>query len=159
MVAASQGVVAMLKQPHPVRVGRSPIHNWGLFTTRPVPKDGMVVEYMGVALRNTMADRFEKKYTEGTMKGQGGDCYMFRLDEDVVLDATTVGNIARYMNHCCTPNCYSRVIDAGGSKHIVIFAMRDLEEGEEVTYDYKFAVEREKIACYCGSPKCLGVMN
>lgn len=68
------------------------------------------------------------------------------------------------MNHCCTPNCYSRVLEverAEGvpTKHIVIFAMRDLEEGEEVTYDYKFAVEREKIACHCGSPKCLGVMN
>ena len=43
--------------------------------------------------------------------------------------------------------------------HICIFAMRDLEEGEEVTYDYKFPVEAAKITCHCGSPKCLGVMN
>ena len=142
-----------------VEVRRSAIHNWGLFTTRPVPKDGMVVEYMGVAIRSVMADLREKEYENGTAKGQGGDCYMFRLDDDVVLDATTRGNVARYMNHCCSPNCYSRVIEVDGSKHIVIFAMRDLEESEEITYDYKFAVEREKIACYCGSPKCLGVMN
>ena len=148
-----------------VEVNRSAIHNWGLFTTRPVPKDGMVVEYMGSGLRSSIADVQEKKYENGTMAGMGGDCYMFRLDEHIVLDATVRGNIARYMNHCCTPNCYSRVISVEGtsgadaSKHIVIFAGRDLEEGEEVTYDYKFPVEKAKIACHCGSPKCLGVMN
>ena len=148
-----------------VEVNRSPIHNWGLFTTRPVPKDGMVVEYMGSGLRSSIADVQEKKYENGTMAGMGGDCYMFRLDDHVVLDATVRGNIARYMNHCCTPNCYSKVITVDGtagaeaSKHIVIFAGRDLEEGEEVTYDYKFPVEKAKIACHCGSPKCLGVMN
>ena len=43
--------------------------------------------------------------------------------------------------------------------HICIFAARDLESGEEVTYDYKFPVEAAKIQCHCGSPKCLGVMN
>ena len=43
--------------------------------------------------------------------------------------------------------------------HIVIFAARDIEAGEEVTYDYKFPVEAAKIACHCGSPRCLGVMN
>ena len=36
---------------------------------------------------------------------------------------------------------------------------RDIEPDEEVTYDYKFPVEEAKIPCYCGSPKCLGVMN
>ena len=73
--------------------------------------------------------------------------------------ATQIGNIARYINHCCTPNCYSKVVEVAGKKHIVIFAARDLGEGEEVTYDYKFPVEAAKIACHCGSPRCLGVMN
>ena len=161
-------VIAMLKQPHPVRVGRSPIHNWGLFTTRAVPKDGMVVEYMGVAMRNSMADHMEKVYETGAFAGQGGDCYMFRLDGECVLDATMRGNVARFINHCCTPNCYSKVVvEPEGEPyvpgsirgHIVIFAARDLEADEEVTYDYKFPVEAAKIPCHCGSPRCLGVMN
>ena len=152
----------------PVRVGRSPIHNWGLFTTRAVPKDCIVVEYMGQALRNSIADHKEKVYEGGAFKGQGGDCYMFRLDEACVLDATMRGNIARYINHSCTPNCYSKVVLEPEGKpyvpgsvrgHIVIFAMRDLEPNEEVTYDYKFGVEAVKITCHCGSPRCLGVMN
>ena len=168
-VARAPGAaVAMLKQPFPVRVGRSPIHNWGLFTTRPVPKDGMVVEYMGQALRNSAADKKERVYEGGAFKGQGGDCYMFRLDPECVLDATMRGNIARFMNHCCTPNCYCKVIVEPDAEplipgsirgHIVIFAARDLEQDEEVTYDYKFPTEAAKIACHCGSPRCLGVMN
>ena len=48
-------------------------------------------------------------YEGGAFAGQGGDCYMFRLDPECVLDATMRGNIARYINHCCTPNCYSKV--------------------------------------------------
>ena len=210
---ATGGAALMLRQPMPVTVGRSAIHNWGLFTVRPVAKDGMVVEYKGTALRNPIADRKEKWYEAGAVKGQGGDCYMFRCDEECVLDATLTGNIARFMNHSCTPNCYCKVIEvegtspASGGKHIVrarvspppappaaptshppppdptlpprprlarqrsrrcpaprarsqvIFAGRDLEAGEEVTYDYKFPVEKAKIPCHCGSPKCLGVMN
>ena len=157
-----------LKMPCPVRVGRSPIHNWGLFTTRAVPKDHIVVEYMGQALRNSIADNKERVYEAGAFKGQGGDCYMFRLDEACVLDATMRGNIARYINLSCTPNCYSKVVlEPEGEPyvpgsvrgHIVIFAGRDLDENEEVTYDYKFGVEKVKITCHCGSPRCLGVMN
>ena len=84
---------------------------------------------------------------------------MCGLDEDIVLDATMRGNCARFINHSCTPNCYSKVIEIDGRKHIVIFAQRDLETSEEVMYDYKFPVEKAKIPCHCGSAKCLGVMN
>ena len=164
----SGSVITMLRQPFPVEVRRSAIHNWGLFVTRPVPKDGMVVEYMGQALRNSIADHKEQMYEHGAFKGQGGDCYMFRLDGECVLDATMRGNVARFINHCCTPNCYSKVVVEPDAEplvpgsvrgHIVIFAARDLDMGEEVTYDYKFPVEAAKIVCHCGSPKCLGVMN
>ena len=100
----------------------------------------MVVEYMGEGLRNSFADRREKIYEGGAFAGQGGDCYMFRLDGECVLDATMRGNVARFINHCCTPNCYSKVITepegdpwVSGSirGHIVIFAARDIEPGEE----------------------------
>ena len=119
-------------------------------------------------MRNSMADRKEKWYTEGALAGMAGDCYMFRLDGECVLDATQVGNCARFINHCCYPNCYSSVLPEPEGEpyipgsvrgHIVIYAARDIDAGEEVTYDYKFPVEAAKITCYCGSPKCLGVMN
>jgi SET domain-containing protein len=57
------------------------------------------------------------------------------------------------------PNSYSKIIAAESEKKIVIFAMRDLGVGEEVTYDYKFPFEEEKIPCRCGAKNCRGRMN
>lgn len=86
----------------------------------------------------------------------------FRLDTRYIVDATTSGNLARFINHSCEPNCCCRVIASeDGSHHIVIFASREINIGEEITYDYKFNVEEEslKVKCRCGAPACLGRMN
>ena len=55
---------------------------------------------------------------------QGIGCYMFRIDTDEVVDATMSGNEARFINHACEPNCYSKVITVDGQKKIMIFALR-----------------------------------
>ena len=55
---------------------------------------------------------------------QGIGCYMFRIDADEVVDATMSGNEARFINHACEPNCYSKVITVDGNKKIMIFALR-----------------------------------
>lgn len=148
-------------------VMRSEIHNWGLFTLEAAVKDAMLLEYMGQMVRLAVGDRREKTYSlDGTGKVQGGDCYMFRLDEEYIVDATQKGNIARFMNHSCDPNAYTRIVTLDGpggtsEKHIVIIAKRDLVAGEEITYDYQFAIEKEKqkIPCHCGSTKCPGFLN
>jgi len=91
-----------------------------------------------------------------------GSCYLFRLDKTDIIDATRKGGMARFMNHCCEPNAFARVIptdDEGINKHIIIMAGRDIQEGEEVTYDYKFPLEENKLRCYCGAAKCKGYMN
>ncbi|XP_044147210.1 histone-lysine N-methyltransferase 2A [Bufo gargarizans] len=91
----------------------------------------------------------------------GIGCYMFRIDDSEVVDATMHGNAARFINHSCEPNCYSRVIPIDGQKHIVIFAMRKIYRGEELTYDYKFPIEdaSNKLACNCGTKKCRKFLN
>ena len=79
-----------------------------------------------------------------------------------MVDATMWGNIARFMNHSCAPNCYSRIVEVGKGihdKHIVVFAKRDLKIGEELQYDYQFALGGDKIECHCGAPNCWGRMN
>lgn len=88
-----------------------------------------------------------------------GSCYMFRIDEDTIVDATRVGNVARFINHSCEPNCYSRIVSVEGVKKIVIFAKRRLRRGEEIKYDYQFPLEDDKIPCYCGALSCTGFMN
>lgn len=161
----------------------------------------MVVEYAGQVIRSVLCDKREKEYEA---KGMG--CYMFRVDEQTVVDATVHGNAARFINHscevCCVvgrnfervtilsslyfnanllsgssnpsnsttsldflffflaqPNCYSRIVDIFGKKHIIIFALRRIQRGEELTYDYKFPLEDVKIPCTCGSRKCRKYLN
>lgn len=78
-------------------VRRSRIHGWGLFTRVSIPKDGMVVEYVGEAVGQCLADIRERLY-----ESHGQDsCYMFRLHRDAIVDATYTGNFARFINHCC----------------------------------------------------------
>ena len=62
---------------------------------------------------------------------------MFRIDRQEVVDATMSGSMARFINHSCDPNCYSRIINVEGKKKIIIFAERNIVKGEELTYDYK----------------------
>lgn len=57
------------------------------------------------------------------------------------------------------PNCYAKVITVEGAKKIVIYSKRDIAPGEEITYDYKFPLEDEKIPCLCGAAKCRGFLN
>lgn len=54
---------------------------------------------------------------------------MFRIDADEVVDATMSGNEARFINHACEPNCYSKVITVDGNKKIMIFALRRWVKG------------------------------
>ncbi|KAJ3552369.1 hypothetical protein NM688_g4186 [Phlebia brevispora] len=115
-----------------LRFARSPIHDWG-----------------------AVADKREKAYER-----QGiGSSYLFRIDEDLVVDATKKGNLGRLINHSCDPNCTAKIITINGEKKIVIYAKQDIELGSEITYDYHFPIEQDKIPCLCGSAKCRGYLN
>ncbi|OQV23326.1 Histone-lysine N-methyltransferase SETD1A [Hypsibius exemplaris] len=138
-----------------VRFGRSRIHNWGLFAQEPIAPDEMVIEYIGEKIRSNTADIREKRYERVGI----GSSYLFRVDDYSVIDATKCGNYARFMNHCCTPNSYAKVIAVDGQKKIVIFSKQQINAGEEITYDYKFPIEDNKIPCLCGSKGCRGSLN
>jgi len=156
---------AYLKDPHArLDVKKSGIHGWGLFAKMSFERNDMIVEYVGQKIRQVVADRREAQYEEEGV----GSCYLFRLDKEDIIDATRRGGMARFINHCCEPNAYARVISApaaGGEeededeKHIIIFAARDMQEGEEIMYDYKFPIEDSKLSCFCGASTCGGYMN
>ncbi|XP_066065386.1 LOW QUALITY PROTEIN: histone-lysine N-methyltransferase 2B-like [Chamaea fasciata] len=139
-----------------VGVYRSAIHGRGLFCKRNIEAGEMVIEYSGIVVRSVLTDKREKFYDS---KGIG--CYMFRIDEAEVVDATMHGSAARFINHSCEPNCYSRVIHVEGHKRIVIFALRRILRGEELTYDYKFPIEEPaaKLPCNCGARRCRRFLN
>uniref|UniRef100_A0A6V7VSY5 [histone H3]-lysine(4) N-trimethyltransferase n=1 Tax=Meloidogyne enterolobii TaxID=390850 RepID=A0A6V7VSY5_MELEN len=138
-----------------IKFARSRIHGWGLFSLEAIAPDEMIVEYIGEKIRPEVANVRELAYEK-----QGiGSSYLFRIDENVVIDATKKGNFARFINHSCQPNCYAKVLTVQGEKRIVIYSKRFIQKGEEITYDYKFPLEDVKIPCLCGASQCRGYLN
>eukprot|EP00897_Mesotaenium_endlicherianum_P005904 jgi/Mesen1/5341/ME000267S04488 len=110
---------------------------------------------------------------ESKYERQGiGSSYLFRIDDELVVDATKRGGLARFINHSCEaslllllfffsfsfsflfrPNCYTKIITLEAQKHIVIYSKRPIAPGEELTYDYKFPREDVKIECSCGAER------
>jgi SET domain len=116
-----------------LRFGRSKIHAWGVFAEKPIEADELIIEYRGELIGNAVAERREVEYAQSL-----GRDYMFRIDAEQVCDATKQGNVARFINASCEPNCYTKIITFDGAKRIAIYAKRDISEGEELSYDYKF---------------------
>ncbi|RCH90901.1 histone methyltransferase set1, partial [Rhizopus stolonifer] len=74
---------------------KSPIHAWGVYADQPIAAHTMVIEFVGEIVRQQVAEARERQRGIGSR-------YLFRVDEDTMLDATHKGNMARFINHCCT---------------------------------------------------------
>ncbi|KAF9601714.1 hypothetical protein IFM89_022701 [Coptis chinensis] len=154
LLAAAEGAdllkVTQLKaRKKRLRFQRSKIHDWGLVALEPIEAEDFVIEYVGQLIRPRISDIREREYEKMGI----GSSYLFRLDDGYVVDATKRGGIARFINHSCEPNCYTKVISVEGQKKIFIYAKRQIFAGEEITYNYKFPLEEEKIPCNCGSKR------
>jgi hypothetical protein len=81
----------------PLKFSKSGIHDWGLFALDNIAAEEFVIEYVGETVRQSVADHREKVYvTQGI-----GSNYMFRIDQDTIVDATKCGNLSRFINHSC----------------------------------------------------------
>ncbi|XP_052738940.1 histone-lysine N-methyltransferase SETD1 isoform X2 [Bicyclus anynana] len=138
-----------------LKFAKSGIHDWGLFAQEPIAADEMVIEYVGQMVRPIVADVREAQYEATGI----GSSYLFRIDLDTIIDATKCGNLARFINHSCNPNCYAKIITIESQKKIVIYSKQPIGVDEEITYDYKFPLEDEKIPCLCGAQQCRGFLN
>ncbi|KAK0095871.1 hypothetical protein PV326_007174 [Microctonus aethiopoides] len=138
-----------------LKFAKSGIHDWGLFAMEPIAADEMVIEYVGQMIRPIVADLRESQYEATGI----GSSYLFRIDLEAIIDATKCGNLARFINHSCNPNCYAKVITIESQKKIVIYSKQPIGVNEEITYDYKFPLEDDKIPCLCGAPQCRGTLN
>lgn len=139
-----------------IAVRTSRIQGKGVFALRRIPKGRRVIEYVGEIITNQEA---EERADDDTSSRH--HTFLFELDDKHCIDAAYDGNISRFINHSCAPNCEAIVEDG----HIHIYAKRNIQPGVELTYDYSFEVEgrrtkalKEYYACFCGAVKCRGTI-
>ena len=129
-------------QPPRIVRRRSKLHGWGVFASEPITKNTRIVDYAGELIDHEESLRRETTYL------REGCIWCFTVNRRWVRDAHVGGNVARFINHSCKPNCYSQVVD----KTIWIRAARNIEQGEELTYDY-YTDGEQMIECRC-RPGC-----
>lgn len=128
-----------------LRVGKSKIHRWGVYADEDIPANRKVVEYTG--------ERISRKETK--IRASRPLNYIFTLDKYWSLDGASGGSGAEYINHSCQPNVVARILKG----HILYYSKRGIQKGEELTVDYHFAKDVERVACACGAEKCRGTIN
>jgi uncharacterized protein len=121
---------------------KSKVHGWGVFALEPINKNKRIIDYAG-----ELIDHKESLKRETTYLKQG--CiWCFTVNRRWVRDANVGGNLARFINHACKPNCYSQIV----GQTIWIRAARNIDQGEELTYDY-YTDGEKIIQCRC-RPGC-----
>lgn len=136
-----------------VRQFRSPIHNSGLFAAKSIPEGTRIIEYVGEKITKKESFRRAVERLERSLLTGEASVFIFELTSKHDIDGSVTWNQARLINHSCRPNCETRVIRG----HIWIIALRDIDPGEELSYDYGYDIEHwEEHPCRCGHPKCVG---
>jgi SET domain-containing protein len=123
----------------------SPIHGLGGFAKRTIGTGARILEYVG--------ERISK--SESLRRCEQNNGYIFSLNAEEDLDGNVAWNPARLINHSCTPNCEAELEEG----RIWIVARRDIDPGEEVTFNYGYdLVDYRDHPCRCGSAGCVGYM-
>lgn len=107
----------------------------GLYTNEDINKNAFVIEYVGPILNEKEADK------------RGGK-YLFEIKKDKYIDGSTRKNLARYINHSCSPNCTVNVRNG----HVYILTKKKIKKGEELNYDYEkeyFDAFIKPVGCKC----------
>ena len=121
---------------------RSRVHGFGVFAVEPITKNTRIIDYAGELVRNRDSVEREERYL------RDGCIWVFRINRYWSRDAAVGGNVARFINHSCAPNCWFQV--AGTT--IWIRASRFIRAGEELTYDYA-TIGDKTMQCRC-RPGC-----
>jgi SET domain-containing protein len=141
----------------PVVVRRSPIQGRGVFATRDIRAGEYIIEYTGERVRHDEVDG--ETDDEAARRHH---TFLFSLDDTYCVDGSRGGNEARLINHSCRPNAYAEI----ERRRIFICALRAIEAGEEIAYDYWYTTDgnytlddlKRIYPCKCGSPKCRGTI-
>ena len=143
----SQGAANRMLVVRPSR-----IHGQGGFARRRILRGTRVVEYTGERITHEEADA---RYDDAAMERH--HTFLMTVNRRWVIDAAVGGNEARFINHSCEPNC--QIVVSRG--RVFIEALRDIDPGEELSYDYAYeretgddAVAETRFPCRCGAVDC-----
>jgi len=117
---------------------RSKLHGWGVFADQRINKNKRIIDYAGEKISHAESLKRERRYI------RKGSIWCFQINRRWVRDAMVGGNVARFINHSCHPNCYVHIV----GDTIWIRAARTIRRGEELTYDYMTDGEGH-IQCRC----------
>ena len=126
-------------------IADSPIHGKGCFATILFRRRRKIAEYTGTRISNAEARR----------RAQRRILRICGIDNRWSLDGSAGGNGTHYINHSCTPNSFTRNLYG----HLIFFALRDIEPGEEITIDYGDTLHPDSKRCICGANNCRGKIN
>ena len=133
-----------------IKVCESGVHGRGVYTMQFIPKGRRIIEYTG-----------ERVSWEAVPDDKSPHTFNFGLENGDVINPEIGGNDARWINHSCNPNCEAIEED----DRIFIHAMRNIQAGEELLYDYRLEIDepitdaaKRKFACHCGASNCRGTM-
>jgi len=131
----------------------SEIHGRGVYATGFIPRETPIIEYFGEKIDKAESDR--RSLLQQAKARRTGDAavYIFTLSKRYDIDGNVPWNTARLINHSCSPNCEAWI----EGRKIFIHSLRDIEAGEELTYDYGFDVDcYQEHPCLCGDAQCVG---
>ena len=139
-----------------IQTRRSGVHGKGVFAVQAIAAGQTILEYAGEIITWAQAQKRHPHDPENP-----NHTFYFHIDEQHVIDALYGGNSSRWINHACNPNCEA---DAQG-RRIFIKALRNIEVGEELNYDYGLIIEarytpklKAEYPCWCGAKNCRGTL-
>jgi hypothetical protein len=144
------------KQYADVSVIKTEKKGYGLRTDKDLQANDFIFEYIGEVINEPTFRRRTIQYDDEGIK----HFYFMSLTKSEFVDATKKGNLARFCNHSCNPNCYVDKWVVGDKLRMGIFAERNIKAGEELVFNYN--VDRygaDPQPCYCAEPNCTGFIG
>ncbi|CAL0302527.1 unnamed protein product [Lupinus luteus] len=172
---------------HHLEVFKTKDRGWGLRSLDPIRSGSFICEYAGEVIDkaklsqlvmerdddyvfdtthifDTFKWNYEPRLLEEESTNDASEDYA--LPYPLIISAKIVGNVARFMNHSCSPNVFWQPViyeeNNQSFLHVAFFALRHIPPMTELTYDYGFSRDEGSNApkgrkkCLCGSSKCRG---
>lgn len=134
-------------------VRNSEIHGRGVYASADIANETQIIEYIGEYVNKEESEK--RAWDQAAVAEETGDAavYIFTLDKKWDIDGNVPWNDARLINHSCEPNCEAWIEE----DQIFIYSLRDIKNGEELTFDYGFDIEcYQDHPCLCGRASCVG---